>query len=600
VQRTRRRRAEEQRVQRLPRRQPASAPKPIRAVGAEPTYTPLEDERFRALVQNLADIITIHREDGTTIFESPSAGRILGYGPDGLINRNPFDAIHPRDRAAVRAGFQALVAGLAVTDPIEFRFRHAEGRWIHLEGVGTNLLHETGIGGLVLTSRDITQRKLAEQRIRHVAHHDALTGLPNRSLLRDRLAQALTRAHQRGELIAVLFINLDRFKTINESLGHGEGDELLKKVASRLRGCLRDTDTIARFGGDEFVAVLAGTEDLPAAVAVQKILQVSSEPYDVAGQPVVVTASVGVAIYPGDGRDPDSLLRNADAAMSAAKATGVGNFRFFTSDLNARAHESLQIEAGLRAAIQARSFTLAYQPKVDLATREIRGAEALLRWTHQGRAVPPGEFIPIAEETGLIVPIGEQVLEMACRQCAQWRREGLEFPIAVNLSPRQFRQQDLPATIARLLEQTGVPAHCLELEITESTFIDDPAAVAADIANLRQLGVAISIDDFGTGFASLNYIRRFNFDVLKIDRSFIEGIPNEPGHAAIVEAVIMLSNSLGIQVVAEGVETADQVAVLSAYGCKLAQGYFFSPPVSPAEFTELITRQPFASLPGLV
>ena len=230
-------------------------------------YTPLEDERFRALVQNLADIITIHREDGTTIFESPSAARILGYGPNGLINRIPFDAIHPRDRPAVQAGFRALVAGLSVTDPIEFRFRHAEGRWIHLEGVGTNLLHEAGIGGIVLTSRDITQRKLAEQRIRHVAHHDSLTGLPNRSLLRDRLTQALSRARARDELVAVLFANLDRFKAINDSLGHRGGDELLRQVAERLRGCVRDTDTVARFGGDEFVAVLAGAANLPVAVA---------------------------------------------------------------------------------------------------------------------------------------------------------------------------------------------------------------------------------------------------------------------------------------------------------------------------------------------
>ncbi len=569
-------------------------------MGDPPLYTPLEDERFRALVQNLADIITIHREDGTTIFESPSAARILGYGPNGLINRIPFDAIHPRDRPAVQAGFRALVAGLSVTDPIEFRFRHAEGRWIHLEGVGTNLLHEAGIGGIVLTSRDITQRKLAEQRIRHVAHHDSLTGLPNRSLLRDRLTQALSRARARDELVAVLFANLDRFKAINDSLGHRGGDELLRQVAERLRGCVRDTDTVARFGGDEFVAVLAGAANLPVAVAVQKILQVCAEPYDVDGQPVVVGTSIGVAMHPEDGRDPDTLLRNADAAMSAAKSAGPGTFRFFTSDLNARAHESLQIEAGLRAAIQNGGFQLTYQPKVDLATHAIRGAEALVRWTHRGLNVPPGVFIPIAEESGLIVQIGEQVLEKACRQCAEWRRQGFEFPVAVNLSPRQFRQQDLPATIARLLEQTGLPPRCLELEITESTFIEDPDAVAADIANLRRLGVLISIDDFGTGFASLNYIRRFAFDVLKIDRSFIEGIPREQGHAAIVEAVIMLSNALGIEVVAEGVETAEQVAVLSAYGCGLAQGYYFSPPVTAEEFTALATQRPFALLPGFV
>jgi len=567
---------------------------------AEPLYTPLEDERFRALVQNLADIITIHREDGTTIFESPSAARILGYGPDGLINRNPFDAIHPRDRPAVQAGFRALVAGLPVTDPIEFRFRHAEGRWIHLEGVGTNLLHEAGIGGIVLTSRDITQRKVAEQRIRHVAHHDSLTGLPNRSLLRDRLNQALTRARQRDELVAVLFANLDRFKTINESLGHRGGDELLRQVAERLRGCVRDTDSVARFGGDEFVAVLAGAANLPVAVAVKKILQVCAEPYDVDGQTVVVGVSIGIAMHPEDGLDPDTLLRNAAAAMSASKAAGPGTFRFFTSDLNASAHESLQIEAGLRATILSKGFELAYQPKVDLATRRIRGAEALLRWTHRGLNVPPGMFIHIAEEAGLIMQIGEQVLEMACRQCAEWRKQGLEFPIAVNLSPIQFRQQDLPATIAGALERAGLPPRCLELEITESTFIDDPESVAADIANLRRLGVAISIDDFGTGFASLNYIRRFAFDVLKIDRSFVEGIPGEPGNAAIVEAVIMLSNSLGIEVVAEGVETAEQVAVLSGYGCGLAQGFYFSPPVTAAEFTALATQQPFASLPGLV
>ncbi len=574
--------------------------KRVAAMSDPSLYTPLEDERFRALVQNLADIITIHREDGTTIFESPSAARILGYGPNGLINRIPFDAIHPRDRPAVQAGFRALVAGLSVTDPIEFRFRHAEGRWIHLEGVGTNLLHEAGIGGIVLTSRDITQRKLAEQRIRHVAHHDSLTGLPNRSLLRDRLTQALSRARARDELVAVLFANLDRFKAINDSLGHRGGDELLRQVAERLRGCVRDTDTVARFGGDEFVAVLAGAADLPVAVAVQKILQVCAEPYDVDGQPVVVGTSIGVAMHPEDGRDPDTLLRNADAAMSAAKSAGPGTFRFFTSDLNARAHESLQIEAGLRAAIQNGGFQLTYQPKVDLATHAIRGAEALVRWTHRGLSVPPGVFIPIAEESGLIVQIGEQVLEKACRQCAEWRRQGFEFPVAVNLSPRQFRQQDLPATIARLLEQTGLPPRCLELEITESTFIEDPDAVAADIANLRRLGVLISIDDFGTGFASLNYIRRFAFDVLKIDRSFIEGIPREQGHAAIVEAVIMLSNALGIEVVAEGVETAEQVAVLSAYGCGLAQGYYFSPPVTAEEFTALATQRPFALLPGFV
>ncbi len=574
--------------------------KRVAAMSDPSLYTPLEDERFRALVQNLADIITIHREDGTTIFESPSAARILGYGPNGLINRIPFDAIHPRDRPAVQAGFRALVAGLSVTDPIEFRFRHAEGRWIHLEGVGTNLLHEAGIGGIVLTSRDITQRKLAEQRIRHVAHHDSLTGLPNRSLLRDRLTQALSRARARDELVAVLFANLDRFKAINDSLGHRGGDELLRQVAERLRGCVRDTDTVARFGGDEFVAVLAGAANLPVAVAVQKILQVCAEPYDVDGQPVVVGTSIGVAMHPEDGRDPDTLLRNADAAMSAAKSAGPGTFRFFTSDLNARAHESLQIEAGLRAAIQNGGFQLTYQPKVDLATHAIRGAEALVRWTHRGLNVPPGVFIPIAEESGLIVQIGEQVLEKACRQCAEWRRQGFEFPVAVNLSPRQFRQQDLPATIARLLEQTGLPPRCLELEITESTFIEDPDAVAADIANLRRLGVLISIDDFGTGFASLNYIRRFAFDVLKIDRSFIEGIPREQGHAAIVEAVIMLSNALGIEVVAEGVETAEQVAVLSAYGCGLAQGYYFSPPVTAEEFTALATQRPFALLPGFV
>ncbi len=587
---------QEDRQRRLGRNQT----KRVAAMGDPPLYTPLEDERFRALVQNLADIITIHREDGTTIFESPSAARILGYGPNGLINRIPFDAIHPRDRPAVQAGFRALVAGLSVTDPIEFRFRHAEGRWIHLEGVGTNLLHEAGIGGIVLTSRDITQRKLAEQRIRHVAHHDSLTGLPNRSLLRDRLTQALSRARARDELVAVLFANLDRFKAINDSLGHRGGDELLRQVAERLRGCVRDTDTVARFGGDEFVAVLAGAADLPVAVAVQKILQVCAEPYDVDGQPVVVGTSIGVAMHPGDGRDPDTLLRNADAAMSAAKSAGPGTFRFFTSDLNARAHESLQIEAGLRAAIQNGGFQLTYQPKVDLATHAIRGAEALVRWTHRGLNVPPGVFIPIAEESGLIVQIGEQVLEKACRQCAEWRRQGFEFPVAVNLSPRQFRQQDLPATIARLLEQTGLPPRCLELEITESTFIEDPDAVAADIANLRRLGVLISIDDFGTGFASLNYIRRFAFDVLKIDRSFIEGIPREQGHAAIVEAVIMLSNALGIEVVAEGVETAEQVAVLSAYGCGLAQGYYFSPPVTAEEFTALATQRPFALLPGFV
>ena len=550
----------------------------------------LNQRRLRALIQNMTDVITIHGADGTTLFESPSAARVLGYGTDGLIGRTPFEAIHPKDVEAVRNVFAHLLGGDLAAKPIEFRFRHAQGRWIVLEAIGANLMHDPGIRGIVLTSRDITHRKVAEARVVRAANYDALTGLPNRVLMRDRLAQGIAAAQRNGGILAVLFADLDRFKRINDSMGHLKGDNLLRMTAERLRTCMREMDTLSRFGGDEFNAVLPDMRDARgAAVVAQKILKACSEPFDLGGQTVHVSTSVGIAMYPADGTDPDTLLRNADLAMYAAKSQGRNAFRFFTPDLDAGAQENLRIEAGLRTSLTEGGFILEYQPKVDLATQRIRGVEALLRWRMPANGVLlPSHFIPVAEDTGLIIPIGQWVLDTACRAIGQWHKEGMELPVAINVSARQLRQQDLAAAIRDSLEAHEAPAHSLEVEITESAFVDDSETAARTLKALKKIGVRTSVDDFGTGYASLHYLKRFPFDILKIDRCFVDGIERDSSNAAIVEAIVNLSGQLGIGVVAEGIETPEQLAALCDRGCNLGQGFYFSPSVPPEKLTGML------------
>jgi diguanylate cyclase (GGDEF)-like protein len=441
------------------------------------------------------------------------------------------------------------------------------------------------------TGRDITEQKQVEEKIRHMAHHDALTGLPNRVLLHDRVGQAIAQAQRNREVLAMLFIDLDRFKTVNDSLGHHVGDLLLKTVGQRLETCTRGSDTIARIGGDEFV-VLLGDLDQPedARHVAQKVLDALSEPVTIDTHELKVTPSIGICAYPHDGADVETLMRNADTAMYHAKQMGRNNYQFFTQVMNDAAQERLLLENDLRHAVERGEFTLHYQPQLDLKTGRIIGFEALVRWLHPQRGmVGPSQFVPAAEETGLIGQIGEWVLREACAQARAWHRAGhSELQVSVNCSAQQFQRESFVEMVGDVLRATGLPAERLDLEITESVIIQHSEAVIARFQALDDMGVRISIDDFGTGYSSLSYLKRFAIHQLKIDQSFVRDISSDPDDAAIVSAIIAIAHSLGLQVVAEGLEAPEQLAFLRSLGCDVAQGYYFSKPVPAEEFGRLL------------
>jgi diguanylate cyclase (GGDEF)-like protein/PAS domain S-box-containing protein len=482
----------------------------------------------------------------------------------------------------------------------------ATGRWLQRQIVPV-------AGGAVATVRDITERKQAEERIRHLAHHDELTGLPNRSLIRDRLDQAVLNAQRNGKHLALAFVDLDGFKLVNDGLGHNAGDELLKVVGRRMSACLRRNDTLGRLGGDEFVILLPDVsgEALAITPVLEKIRQAVTEPVMIGDQAVRVSCSMGVVMYPRDGEDPKTLMMNADAAMYRAKDLGSNNFQFYTREMNASVEEKLMLLEGLRKAFDftqaptrvdgdlpstsgpAGHFSLVYQPKVDLRTGNIFGVEALIRWRHPEHGmVPPPRFIGLAEESGLIVGIGEWVLRTACRQAQVWRDAGLDaLTVSVNVSARQFEEKHLVERIAGALRDTGLPPGALELEVTESLLMRDLNQAIARMRELKDMGISLSIDDFGTGYSSLSALKSFPISTLKIDKSFVRDLAHSPDDQAIALAVISLGHRLHLRVIAEGVETEEQREFLAANECDEMQGYLFSPPVPAERITEMLQAQ---------
>ncbi|HEX8169695.1 MAG TPA: EAL domain-containing protein [Thermoanaerobaculia bacterium] len=445
-----------------------------------------------------------------------------------------------------------------------------------------------GVIGLI---RDITERKTAEQQIEYQAYHDALTGLANRRLFQEHLSLALALAQRRQTLVAVLFLDLDHFKLINDSLGHTVGDELLKQVAKRLKSAVREGDTVARVGGDEFTIVLQElNRGQDAALVAKKVLRTVSEPIEVNGHRLYVTTSVGITLFPDDGEDAETLLKNADTAMYRAKAEGRNTYQMSTQELSRSTHERMTVESGLHRALEAGEFELLYQPQLDVSTEQIVGMEALLRWRHPERGViAPEEFIGVAEERGLILGIGNWVVCEACRAVRRFHDRGhRDFRVAVNISARQFRDPALLSNIESAIREAGIDARTLEIEITESVAMDDVQLTMSTLTELRKSGVTIAIDDFGTGHSSLSYIKRFPIDALKIDRAFVTDLPDGFEDAAIVSSVISLANGLGMRVIAEGVETREQLDFLRENGCREVQGFYFSYPVELDEVERLL------------
>ncbi len=442
-------------------------------------------------------------------------------------------------------------------------------------------------------SRDITLRKEAEERINYQASHDSLTGLPNRSLFHDRLAHALVHASREKHQLAILFLDLDRFKIINDTLGHAVGDFLLQSVVKRLTSRTRETDTLARWGGDEFIVLLERIkENQEAAITARRLLDLLAEPFCVQGQEVFITGSIGISLFPKDGEDVQTLLRNADIAMYRVKDLGKNDYKFYTASMNANALEQMKVESELRHALARDEFVLHYQPRIDVVTGKIVGAEALIRWNSARRGLLwPRDFIPQAEENGCIVPIGEWVLRTACLQCREWQAVTEQpFKMSVNISTHQFKKDDITAVVARILKETGLAPDLLELEITEAVMMENMDKAINTLHALSELGVKVSIDDFGTGYSSLGYLKRFPIGALKIDQSFVRHIPANPDDTAIAMSIISLGKTLKLKVVAEGVETVDQLSVLRNYRCDEAQGYLFSHPMEANLLSEAMNK----------
>ena len=557
-------------------------------VQSEELHEKRSEARFQQLVRHSSDAVMIVGGDGRIRYQTPSVVRVLGYLAVDLDGASFDRVLHPDAIHHVQNFLDQLVQGMPETvRTVDARLLRADDSVIHAEIVGVHLLDNPDVNGIVLTIRDVTGRRTLEDQLRHQAFHDALTGLSNRALFLDRVEHALARIRRADSPIpAVAFIDLDDFKLVNDSLGHGAGDELLRAVADRLRGCLRSGDTPARLGGDEFAVLLEDAPDTRAVVEVaERILEALHSPIVVDGREVYARASIGIATRRGPTTTPEELLRNADLAMYTAKANGKGCIEMFEPAMHHRAVDRLAIRGELERAVERAEIAVAYQPIVRLDSGKLVAFEALARWTHPERgAVSPSEFVPIAEDTGLIVPLGKLILERACTQLGVWLAANptARWQMSVNLSARQLLAPDLVSTVRSALDAANLEPSCLILELTESVLLADSERVLRRLHRLKDLGVQIAIDDFGTGYSSLSYLQRVPFDILKIDRAFVAALRHEDPQTTLVRTIMDLGRTLGRTAIAEGIEEQVELDGLLALGCELGQGMHFGSAVDAA------------------
>jgi diguanylate cyclase (GGDEF)-like protein/PAS domain S-box-containing protein len=562
------------------------------------------DARFQTLVQNASDVILIVRPDTTITYQNPAASKTFGY-PQGSLEGTRFTAlVHPDDVEQALAGYTAVAVG-AGSSPVTalWRVQHFDGSWRHVEVIATNLLSDLTVEGMVLTMRDVSERLRLEDELKQQAFHDPLSGLANRALFRDRLEHALLRASRSGTSLAVLFIDLDDFKLVNDSLGHAAGDELLIAVGERINSSLRAGDTAARFGGDEFAVLLEETASPERAFEVaSRIIVELGAPVIVQNYEITPRASIGIAISREGAEDPTDLMQAADVAMYAAKAGGKGRYEEYKPLLQSEILDRLDRTADLQRAMEAQEFELYYQPIINLDGKELMGHEALIRWNHPERGLLlPGDFIPLAEESGLIVTLGRWALAEACQQARLWQLQHPELGsmrMCVNISTRQFQHDDIVEDVAKVLADVGLDPRQLVLEVAEGMLVQNDEPIIERMTALKELGVSFAIDDFGTGYSSLSDLKNFPVDILKVDKSFIDQLGSSTPNSALAECIVMLGKNLNLQTVAEGIEETDQLDALRAFGCQFGQGFYVAQPLTSREVDIVLSRTGDARLSG--